>query len=180
MIVCEVPHLRLTDGSAWRTIVYETKTSDMNAPDLSRPPKDIDTTMPIDIIAKKYNCGKTTVRKWLVQLGVIKSLGDQAWEVYTKRYVLADVAEAFGINQYTARGRIDRYCRKHGLIFPKQRIQVNKQKPVKEKGTIGHPRRPLPDDFYLYANDSNFKIARRYKTSYEAVKRWLDEYKKTC
>lgn len=173
MIVCEVPHLRLTDGSAWRRIVYETKAqSSCYTRDLSVPPNDLNTKMSVQEISVHYKVGKQTALKWLIMLGVKKTLSEQTYDLYIAGMSMQDIGIKLGITPEAVRARLSRHYSVLGMVF-----YAREKKPTGG----GQNKRQMPDDFHKYAKIETIRSLRtRYKAKYEIIKRWLDEYKKTC
>lgn len=169
-MTCEVPHLRLTDGHAWRNIVHETKQPYYSVIDVKNPPKDIDIKMSVADIAKKYKCGNQTVERWLVMLGVKKTKPEQTYDLYTAGMSLEEIAVKDKITVEAVRARLVRHCHTLGFEF-------SQREPKKWAG--GKPLRPMPKDFEQYAvSESINSLMKRYKAKYDIIKRWLDEYKK--
>lgn len=169
-MTCEVSHLRLTDGHAWRNIVYDVRSDGIEPINAKIVPDDIDTTMSVEQIAKRYKVGNQTAYRWLVSIGAKKTLAEETYEMYVGGLSIQDIAKKLNVTENSIRSRLVRHCRLLGFQFYQKEIK---------KIAGGAKLREMPNDFCQYAvSESINKLMKRYKAKYDIIKRWLDEYRK--
>ena len=161
-MVCEVKHLRLTDGHGWLQQAQESRDYDKESTAKMPIPDNFNKSWPLDYIMQEYSVHHQTAMRWLrdenkkplveitetpkiaekvkkervKRIPMEDTLFEQAAKIYQKRNVMEDVCKELGLSKRTATSRVHNWYNRQGMVMPAQNLTIKAVELAREGASL--------------------------------------------